>query len=213
MTLYGSLDAIKAKLQPTVTTEWSADDDANLTSIRAAVSAAIEDELGRSFGAPVADTTVIAYAGPYPTLVLPTRARSITSVEVGGTVDGGTVTGGTAYASSLWAHDPVDLSGNILGLRLLSGGWWGSSDAAGTPLTPVKIVGDFSDTDDDADVPDEITEAANFLIAETYKYQHASPAGFTGSDGATVPIRDPWKDPLVARTFAKWRVGRREWVV
>jgi hypothetical protein len=203
---YGTVAAVKQKLQPSVDSDWTSDDDARLAALQSAISRLIEDELGRTFGAAVPDTTVTFWAGPSDTLILPVAARSVTSVAVGGTVAGGVVTGGTDYPTSLWTHAIVDQRGLILGLRLLSGGWWGDVTATGQRGTPVVVVGDFADTDDDAAVPDDITEAANHLIAETFKAQNASPAGFIGPDGSTVPIRNPWKDEVVVRAFAHWRV-------
>jgi hypothetical protein len=205
---YGSTDHVKKMLRPNEATAYGADIDARLGAIQKAVSRRLEQELFGTLGATVADTTQIVYAGPYSTLALPIPARAITSVEVGGTVTGGTVTGGLALTSAEWAHDPVDVNGRILGLRLLSGGGWGVANYAGTPLTPVKIVGDFVSSDDDAGVPDDVTYAANLLILRTFQRENTGVAGVSGEDGTFTPPSDPWKDPMVKGVIAQYRVPR-----
>ena len=211
MGVYGSIAAVKQALQPTTSTDWTADQEATLVRIQKAVSLAIEEETGRTFGTPGPATTRLFYAGADGTVILPVPARSVTTVVVGGDVAGGVVTGGTPYAATAYALDPVDRHGNVLGLRLLSGTTWGYGAADGTAWTPVQVTGIFADADEDADVPDDLTDTANFLIAETFKYRGASPAGFVGPDGSVVPIRNPWTDPLVVRTLKKY--GLRKQVV
>lgn len=205
---YGSVDQVKTMLRPNEATAYGADIDTRLTAIRKAVSRTLEHKLYGTLGAPVADTTQIVYAGPNPTMILPIPARSIASVTVGGTVDGGTVTDGTDYPSTMWAHDPVDTQGRILGLRLLSGGYWGVASPAGTPLTPIAIVGDFTDTGADGTVPDDVTYAANLLILRTFQRENTGVAGVSGEDGTFTPPADPWKDPLVKSVIERYRVQR-----
>lgn len=214
MALYGSLSHVQSMLRPNETTAYGADITARLTLIRAAVSAQIEADLGRSFGEPATDTTELIWAGASDILLLPRPARSITTVTVGGTVAGGTMTGGTAYANTLWTYAPFDPDdGTIYGLRLLSGGWWGTTTVYGTPGTPVQIVGDFSDTDDDNTVPDDLTYAANLLILRTLQRESTGVAGVSGEDGSFQPPLDPWKDPTVRRILDRYRIASRGWAV
>lgn len=205
---YGAVVHVKKMLRPNEATAYGADIDDRLAAVQKAVSRRLERELFGTVGAPVPDTTQIVYAGPYPTLVLPVPARAITSVTVDGTVTGGTVTGGTAITSAEYAHDPVDPYGRVLGLRLLSGGSWGVASAAGTPLTPVVVVGDFTDTGEDATVPDDVTYAANLLILRTFQRENTGVAGVSGEDGSFSPPLDPWKDPFVKGVIAQYRVPR-----
>lgn len=204
MTVYGDLDHVKRMLRPNTSTTFDADVDARLTAIQYAVSVAIDHKLGRSFGGPVSDTTHIVYAGRSSVLILPSPARAITTVTIGGTVAGGTFTGGSALASSQWVYDPVDRdTGLIFGLRLLSG-VWGSVDYFNRPVTPVQIVGDFSTTDDDAVIPEEIGYIANYLTAELFKAENASASGSVGLEGEFVPPRNPWNDGLVKAIMNKY---------
>lgn len=210
MAIYGSIEAVKQMLRPEDDSTFGDDEDDRLEAIQQAVSSALEQKLdGRTFGAPVADTTKLVYAGPFSTLLLPIPARSITSVTWNPTIAGGVITGGEAWASSLWEHTLVNRYGEIGGLRLLSGGYWGESNAFGQPITPVKIVGDFVDSDADASVPDEITYAVNFLIAEEFKNQNAGPGGSIGPDGNVIYPRNPWKNTLVVEAMNKYRSANR----
>lgn len=210
MTEYGDLDHVRKLLRPTATDDLGADDEARLSKIQAALSTLLEYELGRSFGVPVTDTTLTAWAGPGDVLLLPRQARAITSVTVGGTVSGGTITGGTAYASTLWAHHFVDpITGFIGGLRLLNGGWWGDFYYR----TPVVIEGDFSDSDDDTTIPADLQYAVSWMIAERFKQESASPAGFLGPDGVVAPFRKLMDDEFVKPILDRYRVATRELVL
>ncbi len=204
MTLYGDLDHVKRMLRPDGTTSFNADDDVRLALIQTAVSAAMEQRVGRAFGATAEDTTHLLYAGRSSVLLLPVPARSITSVTVDGVL----------IAADRYVPDPVDFAtGLIWGLRLLSWGSWGWIDPVNRPTMPVEIVGDFTDSDDDAVIPDDVQYVANFLIAERYKIEGASPAGFTGPDGAVVPIRNAWTDPLVKAVLDKYAGQARALVI
>jgi hypothetical protein len=214
MALYGSLSHVQSMLRPNESTAYGADISDRLALIQAAISAQIEADLGRTFGETATDTTELVWAGASDVLLLPRPARSITSVTVGGSVSGGTMTGGTAYASNLWTFSPFDADDEtIYGLRLLSGGWWGTTTLYGTPTTPVAIVGDFSDTDSDATVPDDITYAANLLILRTLQRESTGVAGVSGEDGTFQPPLDPWKDPTVRRILDQYRIASRGWAV
>jgi hypothetical protein len=211
MAVLGDLDHVKRMLRPSTSTDFGVDVDERLEAIQVAVSAILEETMGRSFGSETADTTVIVYGGYSPILILPTPARSITSVTVGGTVTGGTVTGGSVYTTSHYAHWNMDTqTGAIHGLRLISGGNWGYTDIHNRPLVPVVVVGDFTSTDSDAIIPDDVQYCANFLIAERFKMESASPAGYIGPDGMTIPIRDAWKDPMVVKIIDRYRADAYE---
>lgn len=205
---YGSTTTVKQMMRPSEATSYGADIDARLVAIQKAVSRRLDQEMLVTFGAPVTDTTEIVYAGPGSALILPVPVRTVTSITTGGTVTAGTVTGGTVITSTEYAYDPIDAQGRILGLRLLSGGHWGVADASGVPLTPVVIVGDFTDTDDDSAVPDDVTYIANLLILRTFQRENTGVAGVSGEDGTFTPPSDPWKDPMVKGVIAYYRGPR-----
>lgn len=210
MTEYGDLEQVRRLLRPTEGDDLGPDADARLSAIQTALSTLLEYDLGRTFGVPAADTTLTVWAGPSDTLLLPRSARAITSVTVGGTVAGGTVTGGTALTTAYWAHAFVDPdTGAIGGLRLLSGGWWG--DRAFT--TPVVVTGDFADSDDDPAIPADLQYAVSWMIAERFKQESASPAGFLGPDGVVAPLRKLFADEFVKPILARYRIATRELVV
>lgn len=204
---YGSTAAVLSMLRPNETASYGADITARLAAIQKAVSRRLEWELRGSLGAVAGDTTRTVYAGPSPTLILPVPARTITSVTVGGLVSGSTVTGGTLYPASTLAYDPIDEQGRILGIRLQSGTLWGYADADGTPLTPVVIVGDFTDTDL-VTVPDDVTYAANLAIMRTFQAEQTGVGGVSGPDGTFQPVRDPFKDPFIKGVIERYRVQR-----
>lgn len=206
MTVYGDLEHVRTMLRPTVTTEFTADVDVRLGAIQVAVSAAIEDKLGRTFGIPVPDTGQLLFAGRSSVLVLGVPARAITSVVTSGTVAGQSMTGGRTVLATEWAADPYDARlGLIYGLRLRSGLWWGEADTRNRPLVPVLVTGDFADSDADGEIPDDLQYIANYLTAELFKAESTSAAGQIGLEGDYVPPRNPWNDPLVKAILHRHR--------
>lgn len=199
---YGVIDDVKMMLRPNEATAYGADIDARLTMIQKAVSRRLEHELGWDR----ADDTMTIYAGAGSVLILPTPARSITSVTVGGVVAGDIITDGTVYPSSSWEHYPVDTAGRILGLRLVSGWNWGTISGYGAPLTPVVVVGDFDVPNSGDDVPDDVTYAANLLILRTFQRENTGVAGVSGEDGSFQPPLNPWNDPMVKDLLNRYRV-------
>lgn len=209
MAIYGDIEAVKRMLRPSDDSTFGSDEDTRLEEIQAAVSSALEQRLRRTFGVTASDSAKLFWAGPFNKLIFPVPARAITSVTWNPTIAGGTATGGQVFSSDLWVHDPVDQrTSEIFGIRLLNG-VWGWRDSAGKNATPVQIVGDFVDTDDDAVVPSEITYAVNFLISETFKNQNAGPGGTIGPDGAVIYPRNPWKDTLVVEAINKHQSASR----
>lgn len=206
MALYGSVEAAKVLLRSTPSTVFSADVDARLTALQAVVSSYIEYETGREFGGgPATDSSVVVdapvsylYGQPVQAstrLFLPKAIRTIASVtfapEWNGTAwTGGTLVPATEYVPALGAD------GEYLALESVSGDAW-----AGRYL----VVGTWEDTDADDDVPADITYIANFLIAEAYKGEQTSAAAMAGPDGATVPLKNPYKNPLVVATLEKYK--------
>jgi len=213
--LLGDLTAAKKMLRAAQEWDLGADIDDRLTLIQGAVTAALEETCGRTWGSPVTDTSRLMWAGPGGPLLLDRPARSVTSIRTGGTVSGSTMTGGTTTL----ATDLVDLITTDDGLVYaigttgfqLGSGWWGTTYRTDTYRHgvgfPVVVTGDFADTDDDTAIPADVAYAATFLIVERLKVENASPAGFLGPEGV-VPLRDAWKDPMVKGVIERYSLRR-----
>ena len=217
MALYGDIATVKKMVRPDEYATFGPDLDDRLTAIQAAISLDLEERTGRVFGVTATDVSEIHWIGPYDSLVLNRPARSITSIRYGGTLTGDTMTGGTTVlAADLYTTIRDPRTGYIYSVASANANVW--SWYLGDPLytqsghrTPVVVTADFIDTDDDTDVPADVTYAANILILKTYQIENASPAGFTGADGSTMPISDPWKHPSVKAVISKYTV--QKWVV
>lgn len=219
MPTYGSRLAVEQLLRATVTAAFSADQEARIDALLTVVSAIIEQETGRVFGTGQTSETVVVtpsrWSGamrsiwpldPSPDalglgftdlLVLPKGVRTIQGVTVGGTWDGAAYTGGDALPATAYVPVYRLRTGEYLALRTADGSYW--------PM-PVAIAGTWEDTDADAAVPDEITYLANYLAAEQFKKEMASPNGAIGPDGSVIPLRNTFKDPYVMKILDKWRI-------
>ncbi len=191
---YADTDLVKRLIGPTAAT-WGADDLARIAALDEAVSLVFEDKTGRTFGIPSAAALRYVDGAGTDTLVLPVPIRTITSVVVNPTAwSGSAYTGGVTLASTYYVKVPNNATADIWLMRRIDGGVW---------YGPVAITGSWADTDADTAVPEDVVYAISRLVAETWKAEQASPAGFTGPDGMTVPIRDPWKDSLIAAVISR----------
>lgn len=216
MPLYGDVDHIHKMLRAAPTWDNGEDITDRLLEIQAAVSLALEDECGRTWGVPATDTSRLQWVGAYGMLVLDIPARTITSITTGGTMSGSTMTGGdVTLAADLVNRIVSNRNGLIYAISPGVSNVWPSHSAYNIlPYRyPVVVTGDFADSDDDATVPADVTYAANYLILNQFRHENAGPAGFSGPDGATIPIRDPWKDQQVVRVIDKYRLSTRWSVV
>lgn len=215
MPLYGDPAHVAKMLRATETWDLGNDITDRLVVIQEAVSLALEEACGRTWGEPVTDTSVLHWTGPFDTLVLNVPARTITSITTGGTVSGSTMTGGTVTLAADLVNRIVSSDGLIYAISRGGDDPWPVYHEYLTTRyrTPVLVTGDFADSDNDANVPADVEYAANVLIAELYKQENASPAGFTGPDGATMPIRDPWKMSQVKQVIDKYSLRRQPMVV
>lgn len=210
MVLYGDVEFVKSIFRPDEGVVYGADVDARLTEIQKAVAAMIDEKTGVRFGIAPAASARILFAGSGSVLLLPVPVLAVSTVETGGSYSAGGAVDFATLAAASWVLDPVDRDGLGLGIRLLTGSWWGyrSIIAPYGSATPVRVTATWIDAGYSATVPDEITYIANFLMTELLKNQAASPAGFTGPDGAVVPIRNPWNDPMVKTIIEKYRVEK-----
>lgn len=209
MAILGDLDHVRQMLRASEGVDLGPDADDRLERLQRVITTMIEQRTGRSFGATAEDTTHTVWAADSGVLLLPRPARTITSVTTGTRYDGSAYTGGVVLDTDWYEPWIVDDDGLIWALRLLGGGYWGGTDWANRPVVPVIVEGDFSDSDDDALIPDDIQYVADVLISRTYQRENASPNGVVGFDGSISMPNDPWKDPIVATTLTRYGRGTK----
>ena len=201
MALYGSIEQVKKMLRPVETATFGADADARLTELRKVISAQIEEETGRVFGGS-ATATLRTVDGPVAVaddvLLLPTPVRSVTSVAIVGTNP-------ATLPGTDWVLWMPDRRGGYHALLRIANGYWPARNG----IDRIAVTAVWGDAETGGDVPDDVTYVANYLIAEHFKIEQASPAGFTGPDGATVPVSDPWKKPIVVKVLRKYGAASR----
>lgn len=214
MALYGDLEHVKKMIRAETT--WTVSDDADdrLDLIQSAVSLAIEEQCGCTFGASTADTSELHWVGSDGVVLLNKPARSITSLRYGGTMSGSTMTGGTTITSddlvNVIASDNDGLIYAIAHNTIFGfGGFTNRYSSRYTAKVPVIITGDFATTDSDNTVPDDITYAATRLIAEVWKEEQQSTSGLIDQDGNIVSTRNPFNLPMVKKALDKYSVKRR----
>lgn len=208
MALYGEQASVQKILRGSPSATLSADFAGKFEEAQVIVSSTLEQLIGRSFGdgAQTASERIL-WIGADGTLLLPVPARSISSILVNGYYDGTAYLDGVAIDRRYWLTDPIDRYGNILGVRLATGGAWGVTGRYGRPSTPIAVTAVWTDLADEVDPPDDITAIANYLIAERIKAQAAGASGVIGPDGSITPIRNPWKDWAVIQIIDKYRVN------
>lgn len=211
MALYGSVDHVLKMLRQDEYSTYGDDLPDRLTMIQAAISMDLEERTGRVFGITATDVSEIHWLGPYDQLVLNRPARSVTSITYGGDVSGSVMTGGTTtLAADLYNTITDPKTGFIYAIASNQPVWdwhFGEPSYMTYRRMPVVVTADFIDTDNDANVPADVTYAANILILKTFQIETASPAGFTGPEGV-VPISDPWKHPSVKAVLDKYSIRR-----
>lgn len=214
MALYGSVDGIKRLLRSVDGSVFGADAEARIAILRSVASSWLEHEIGRTFGAGGGGSQTLTVstnpdaAGLYTLLLLPKGARSITQVVERPTWNGSAWTGGLALAGNVWRLDLIQQTGEALALRRIDGiGWYGTYRVAGTWEDAGASV------DGSGTVPAEIDYAANYVAAELFKKEQASPAGQIGPDGAILPLRDVLQDPLVQAIVTKWKASESAVIV
>jgi len=208
MTIYGDSDTIAQMLEPSTGAGFSEGLTARIDAMREVVSRLIDDETGRSFGTPGTSETRTMRAGYTEggLLFLDTPARTITAITTNVTDEAGIISGGTALDDSQWTIGLTDSEGSITALRVASG-YWFTDWYSYANYSPMTITGTWADTDDDDTVPAEIDWACNYITAKSIAEEQASPAGFVGSDGSVIPIRNPWGDPKVKRILRKYQLA------
>lgn len=194
---YGSTAGVQDLLSASGSSEtWSEPELARMGSLLATVSALIESDTGATFGEAAPETIAVESSGwTKPLLYLPKGLRSLTSVTESPEWENGAWSGGTVLSNSQYRLASHTVDGYWRTLYRTDGYW------AGTYL----VTGSWEGTTDD--IPEEINYLANYLSAEIFKKQKASPAGFVGPDGATVAVRNTFNEPEVKRILDRHRVN------
>jgi hypothetical protein len=201
MPLYGSVAAAKTMLRADGVSTFSADQDARLTALQKAVSLYIEQATGRTFGTGTTSETVVANGKGRSLLLLPRAARSVTSVVANPDWSGTAWIGGSPLLATEYRIALTGELGEGSALELIDGGTWHGR---------FLVTGTFETTDADTTIPDDITYCANYLVAERFKLENASPAGQIGPDGSVIPVRDALRDPLVRAAIDKYAIVARQ---
>lgn len=213
MTLYGDMDHIHQLLRPKDGAAIGGDHQARLDAIQVAVSSYIDKQTGRSFGdgpasGPATASSIVVVApealiygqrrGASARLWLPKAIRTISSVAFDPVWSGTAWSGGTVVPTTEYVPDEMTTDGNALALVSVSGDVW---------FGRYLITGTWEDSDADNVVPADLSYIADYLIAEVFKAEQTSAAAVSGPDGATLPMKNPYKNPLVATVLDKYRVG------
>lgn len=200
----GSTAGVRTYLQATEGDAFQPADLARMDASLRMVSSVLEEKTGAAFYLDPADvepTVKVVEGVPVgTTLYLPLGLSSVAGIVANPLTWNGTAwSNGTTLTASQYRLAGLSRSGvyrTLLGVDYAWGGRY-------------VITGVWEDQV--AGVPDDLNDLANWLAAEFYKEQKASPAGFTGPDGATVPIRDVWKTDKVKTLIDKYRVGPGMW--
>lgn len=202
MPAYGSAASVQEILRTNDIATFSDDEMARIAALLPVVSLAIEQITGATFNAAAVPATARDQEGDgLPRLYLDMGLRSVTTVTENPTWGAGAWSGGTALTSSQYRLTGQRANGAYRILERMDGVWSG----------PVVITGVWEDTY--PTVPDDITYIANFVAAELFKAQQASPHGLMGPEGSAVPIRNALAIPEVKRTLDFYRVGPGVWVI
>lgn len=207
MALYGSPEGIKALLRTNDSAEFSDDEESRIADLQPVVSLAIEQYTGAVFypvvdAAPTAPVATRDQEGDGGArLYLDMGLRSVTSIVERPSWGAGAWTGGTPVTSSQFRLTRQVANGAYRVIERMDGVWSGT----------VLVTGVWEDAY--TAVPDDIHYIANFVAAELYKAQQASPHGLLGPEGAMVPIRNALAAPEVRMKLDFYRVGPGMWVL
>ena len=202
MPTYGSAADVKELLRTNTGATFSADEAARIDDLLPVVSLAIEQITGATFNSGAVTATARDQEGDGTSrLYLDMGLRSGTTITEDVTWDAGAWTNGTALTSSQYRLTGQRANGAYRILERMDGSWNG----------PIVITGVWEDTY--TSVPADITYIANFVTAELFKAQQASPHGLLGPEGAMVPIRNALAAPEVKLKLDYYRVGPGVWVI
>lgn len=198
MAIYGSTAGVQDLLASQGINDWSEPELARIQALLPTVSAIIEHETGATFGDAQSETLAVeSYTGTGALLYLPKGLRTLTSVTASPEWVSGAWSGGTLLTSDDYRLTSRTVDGYYRTLYSTAGYWY---------YGPYLVTGLWEDSSDE--VPEDIHYLANYLTAEIFKKQKASPAGFVGPDGASVPVRNTFSEPEVKKILAMHRLNR-----
>lgn len=188
----------------------------DLNNLELGIALAIDTATNRTFGAaPVQETRELSYArdtsawyfdrvvldnglvfftdtlyrvdgfGPMP-YVSPYGMRNVTAVVIDGTWNGTSWDDETTYTSDEW---------RLVFIR--NDGWAHGIQTPRTDYRSLRVTAEWENRSSSAIVPDDIREAATFILADSWRTRHSSPNGEIGPPGLTTYLRNVWEMPEV----------------
>lgn len=199
---YGSDEAIQQLLRSADDATFSEDEQARITALRTTVSLAVEHDTGATFLGSAPSATVREQEGDGTRrLYLDLGAREVSAItETPDWIDG-VWSGGTALTTDSYRLTARVANGAYRVIERMDAVWSGV----------VLVSGVWEDTY--TAVPADIDYAVNFVAAEVFKAQQATPHGLMGTEGALVPIRKALQVDEIKRILTFYRVGPGMWVI
>lgn len=205
MALLGSVEGVKRLVQSVDGDDFTGDQETRLEEVLAAVSSLIETRIGITYGTtPLTVTSrLVRSLGVTDELWLPEPIVDLDSIVLAEEWTGTTWIGTTALAATYYLAR-ADEYGRARAVRTVPGYAW-SGD--------YLVTGTWASTQLDTLIPDDLMYVANYVAAEIYKKQSASPAGYAGPDGRVVLFRNALKEPEIVELLDKHARGRATTVV
>ena len=194
MALLGNVDATKRFLQAVDGDAFTGDQETRIAETLAMVSSLIESRIGRTFAIDplTPESVLVSSYGITGELWLPKPVRAITGIIEATTWDGLAWSGSTVLAANYFLHRRDEL-GFYHSVKLKPGYAWNGD---------YLVTGTWHDIN--GAVPADLAYVANYVTAEIFKKQNASPAGYAGPDGTVVLFRDALNEPEIKAILAKY---------
>lgn len=194
MALLGSVDHVKKLLQASPDSVWSDDETDRLTYLQGFVTRWIEHETGQVFGtgsAPVAAERVVTSYGIAGALWLPTGVTEVDAVYEWPVWSGTAWGDGTLIDPSGYYLDGAGAEAGVYSrlVRIAPYLWNGRYRISATWAGEYEAI------------PEDVTYVADYMIVHLFRGENESTAGFIGSDGALVPIKNVFTDQRVVDTL------------
>jgi hypothetical protein len=201
---YADLDAAAYDLGLSVDNPDDAREIARLAQLDDAVSSQLDGKIGRSFGGTATATARVIALPPrrgFAILSLPFAVRSVESISIAG--DGAVDLTADDYVLT----NPVERTGDYHAI-VLTGGTWPSRESGRSTLTITAI---WSDANTGDPVPDDVIEAATFLLVEEFKLRRNGGGDgriSVGGDDEGIFPRNPWNFETVKSVIRRYGAAR-----